>query len=154
MLNVINNGSLSPCAGKCSTVFGDQVCRGCRRFSHEVIEWNRYSDEQKRLIWLRLDEQLDRIVLPMIPYANHPQVAAFLISRQVRLPSDSSSGRYVYEALRVCNRAPELLIQSGLNMLDDQLKPLWQQVDAGIYVLAMANFEFTWLRAKTFGHLT
>ena len=56
------NGSLSPCAGKCSTVFGDQVCRGCRRFSYEVIEWNRYSEEQKLLIWKRLDEQLDRIV--------------------------------------------------------------------------------------------
>ena len=152
VLNVNNNGSLSPCAGKCSTVFGDQVCRGCRRFSDEVIEWNRYSDEQKRLIWLRLDEQLDRIVLPVISYANHPQVDAFLISRQVRLPSDSSSGRRIYEALRVCNRAPELLMQSGLNLIDDQLKSIWQLVDARIYTLAIANFEFTWLRAKTFGH--
>ena len=146
------NGSLSPCAGKCSTVFGDQVCRGCRRFSYEVIEWNRYSDEQKLLIWKRLDEQLDQIVLPLVPYANRAQVDAFLALRQVRLLDSSSQGRRIYEALRICQRAPELLIQSGLNIIADQLKPIWQQVDARIYTLAVANFEFTWLRARTFGH--
>ncbi|WP_366536212.1 DUF1289 domain-containing protein, partial [Acinetobacter baumannii] len=31
--------SLTPCAGRCSTVFGDQVCRGCRRFNHEPRNW-------------------------------------------------------------------------------------------------------------------
>jgi len=152
VLSGTNNGSLSPCAGKCSTVFGDQVCRGCRRFSYEVIEWNRYTDEQKRLIWQRLDEQLDRIVLPLVPYANYPQVDAFLISRQVRLLDNSTQGRHIYEALRICQRAPELLMQSGLNIIADQLKPIWQQVDTRIYTLAVANFEFTWLRAGTFGH--
>jgi predicted Fe-S protein YdhL (DUF1289 family) len=151
VLSGSNNGSLSPCAGKCSTVFGDQVCRGCRRFSNEVIEWNRYPEEQKLLIWLRLDEQLDRIVLPLVPYANRVQVDVFLASRQVRLLDQSSQGRHIYEALRICQRAPELLIQSGLNIIADQLKPIWQQVDARIYTLAVANFEFTWLRAGTFG---
>jgi predicted Fe-S protein YdhL (DUF1289 family) len=151
VLSGSNNGSLSPCAGKCSTVFGDQVCRGCRRFSNEVIEWNRYSDEQKLLIWQRLDEQLDRIVLPLVPYANRVQVDVFLASRQVRLLDQSSQGRHIYEALRICQRAPELLNQSGLNIIEDQLKPIWLQVDARIYTLAVANFEFTWLRAGTFG---
>lgn len=145
------NGSLSPCAGKCSTVFGDQVCRGCRRFSAEVIEWNRYSDEQKMMIWQRLDEQLDRIVLPLVPHANHAQVIAFLASRQVRLLDQSSQGRHIYEALRICKRAPEFLLQSGLNVAADQLESVWQQVDTRLYTLAVANFEFTWLRAASFG---
>lgn len=145
------NGSLSPCAGKCSTVFGDQVCRGCRRFSLEVIEWNRYSDEQKMMIWKRLDEQLDRIVLPFVPHANHSQVDRFLASRQVRLLDASSQGRHIYETLRICKRSPELLVQSGLNVVADQLESVWQQVDTRLYTLAVANFEFTWLRAASFG---
>ncbi len=143
--------SLTPCAGKCSTVFGDHVCRGCRRFSYEVIEWNRYTGEQKLLIWQRLDEQLDRIVLPLIPDANLIQVDEFLASRQVRLLPSGSAGRHVYEALRACQRNRELLPQSGLNIATEQFDAIWQQVDSRLYTLAVANFEFAWLRAANFG---
>ena len=45
----------TPCVGVCSTVFGDQVCRGCKRFQHEVIEWNGYSDTEKETVWNRLE---------------------------------------------------------------------------------------------------
>ena len=45
----------TPCVGVCSTVFGDQVCRGCKRFQHEVIEWNGYSDFEKETVWIRLE---------------------------------------------------------------------------------------------------
>ena len=45
----------TPCVGVCSTVFGDQVCRGCKRFQHEVIEWNGYSDFEKETVWNRLE---------------------------------------------------------------------------------------------------
>ncbi len=27
----------TPCVGMCSTTYGDLVCRGCRRFSHEIV---------------------------------------------------------------------------------------------------------------------
>ncbi|MEL0305883.1 MAG: DUF1289 domain-containing protein, partial [Halieaceae bacterium] len=38
----------TPCIGVCSTGVGDVVCRGCKRFAHEVIDWNGYSPEQKQ----------------------------------------------------------------------------------------------------------
>ncbi|MEJ2131069.1 MAG: DUF1289 domain-containing protein, partial [Gammaproteobacteria bacterium] len=44
----------TPCVGVCSTVYGDLVCRGCKRYAHEVIEWNRYEPQQKREVWRRL----------------------------------------------------------------------------------------------------
>ena len=43
----------TPCIGICSTVFGDEVCRGCKRFQHEVITWNAYSDHEKEQVWKR-----------------------------------------------------------------------------------------------------
>ena len=47
----------TPCVGVCSTVFGDQVCRGCKRFQHEVIEWNGYSDFEKETVyWVAVDK--------------------------------------------------------------------------------------------------
>jgi len=48
----------TPCIGVCSTGIGDVVCRGCKRFAHEVIHWNGYSQEQKRVIDQRLAQFL------------------------------------------------------------------------------------------------
>ncbi|WP_226704400.1 DUF1289 domain-containing protein [Microbulbifer elongatus] len=46
----------TPCIGVCSTGIGDNVCRGCKRFAHEVIDWNAYSEEQRRIIAERRDD--------------------------------------------------------------------------------------------------
>lgn len=53
----------TPCVGLCSTVYGDLVCRGCKRFSHEIIDWNRYSGEQKAAVWRRLEQFLEQVML-------------------------------------------------------------------------------------------
>jgi uncharacterized protein len=52
----------TPCIGVCSTGIGDSVCRGCKRFSHEVIHWNGYSQAQKRVIDGRLSDFLSQCV--------------------------------------------------------------------------------------------
>ena len=52
----------TPCIGVCSTGIGDRVCRGCKRFAHEVIHWNSYTGEQKQLIEQRLADFLSRCV--------------------------------------------------------------------------------------------
>ncbi|HDY83248.1 MAG TPA: DUF1289 domain-containing protein [Halieaceae bacterium] len=52
----------TPCIGVCSTGIGDRVCRGCKRFSHEVIDWNSYTLEQKRVVDSRLSGFLSQCV--------------------------------------------------------------------------------------------
>ena len=37
----------TPCIGVCSTTYGDDICRGCRRFRHEITSWINYSDLEK-----------------------------------------------------------------------------------------------------------
>ena len=37
----------TPCVGICSTTYGDEVCRGCKRFYFEVINWNKYDENEK-----------------------------------------------------------------------------------------------------------
>ncbi|MEK9650221.1 MAG: DUF1289 domain-containing protein, partial [Gammaproteobacteria bacterium] len=39
--------STTPCLGICSTTYGDDVCRGCKRFVHEVINWTSYTEDEK-----------------------------------------------------------------------------------------------------------
>lgn len=52
----------TPCIGICSTGIGDSVCRGCKRFAHEVIHWNAYTQDQKLIIAQRLEAFLVQIV--------------------------------------------------------------------------------------------
>lgn len=44
----------TPCIGICSTTYGDLVCRGCKRFAHEIVQWNAYEPAQRRAVWERL----------------------------------------------------------------------------------------------------
>lgn len=49
----------TPCIGICSTIYGDDVCRGCFRSYQQVIDWNTYTDTQKLAI---LDDLNERII--------------------------------------------------------------------------------------------
>ena len=128
------------------------MCRGCRRFSHEVIDWNKYSPEQQQAIWLRLDIQLDQILLPLVHVQDWQLLAQFLQGQQVRLTGQASRGRQIYHALRICQRQPRLLEQSGLLMTADQLPVIWQLFEQRVYSLAVASFEMAWLRAAQFSN--
>jgi len=44
----------SPCIGVCTTVVGDEICRGCGRKAQEVIDWNRMSTEARKVVADRL----------------------------------------------------------------------------------------------------
>ncbi len=61
----------TPCIGVCSTGIGDAVCRGCKRFAHEVIDWNGYSQAQKGAIDSRLDRFLAMCVANKFRIVDH-----------------------------------------------------------------------------------
>ncbi|MBV6559980.1 DUF1289 domain-containing protein [Acinetobacter baumannii] len=139
--------SLTPCAGRCSTVFGDQVCRGCRRFNHEVIQWNTYTAEQRLAVWKRLDDQLDQILVPMLPQANLQHVEGFILGKRVRLMEGASKGRKLYHALKICEKNKHLAHDSGLGISEAQVKQVWTEFERRILALAKASYELAWLRA-------
>ena len=149
--NILSNArripSLTPCAGRCSTVFGDSVCRGCRRFNHEVIQWNTYSAEQRLAIWKRLDSQLDQILVPMLPFAQLQHVDGFILSKRIRLLNSATRGRKLYHALKICEKNKHLAEGSGLGITAQQVKPLWNEFERRILALAKASYDFAWLRA-------
>jgi predicted Fe-S protein YdhL (DUF1289 family) len=52
------NPTATPCVGICSTIYGDNICRGCKRTYTEVIDWNGYADTQKTELLSRLSTQI------------------------------------------------------------------------------------------------
>jgi len=53
----------TPCIGICSTTsFGDKICRGCKRFNFEVINWNTYTEHEKLAVFSRIDLLTEQIL--------------------------------------------------------------------------------------------
>lgn len=69
----------TPCVGRCSTTYGDLVCRGCKRFAHEVVHWNRYPDQAKDAVWRRLLMLRDQVVRGRVTV-----IDAFRLEQQLR----------------------------------------------------------------------
>ena len=131
----------TPCIGRCSTTFGDEVCRGCRRYSHEIINWNGMSNEDKFEIWERLNYQLDKIILSFLPKANFENVLNFLDEKRIALPKKNSIGRVYYLALKFCYKFPSYTVESGLNISSEEIKTLWLTIEREAYKLAVSDFK-------------
>lgn len=52
----------TPCIGVCSTVYGDKICRGCKRRFDEVINWLSYTPEDKQRVYDRLNDHMVAVV--------------------------------------------------------------------------------------------
>jgi predicted Fe-S protein YdhL (DUF1289 family) len=53
----------TPCIGICSTTsLGDKICRGCKRFSTEVIYWNTFTEPQKQAVQARINQFTTQIM--------------------------------------------------------------------------------------------
>lgn len=140
----------TPCVGICSTTFGDTVCRGCRRYLHEVIDWNRYSDAEKRLIWQRLDSLLEQV----LPGSFRIDDETLLRERlaHYRIPHRTEGGPWVllYALLKSTARQMQDLGEFGVSRLDNSplsLAHLREKLNGDLHQLASAYYEKDFLRA-------
>ena len=46
----------SPCIGLCTTTYTD-ICSACGRTYVEVAQWNGMTEEEKQVIWTRIDTE-------------------------------------------------------------------------------------------------
>jgi predicted Fe-S protein YdhL (DUF1289 family) len=135
----------TPCIGVCSTGIGDAVCRGCKRFAHEVIDWNSYSTQQKRLIDRRLDEFLSRCVGNRLRVIDAGLLRRQLELQQVRFNPEHSEYSWAYFLLKAGAGQIEDCLAFGLELLpavaDRPLAELVQEIDLEFYTLSAAHHE-------------
>lgn len=60
----------TPCIGICSTIYGDEICRGCKRTYQEVIDWNTYSEQQQSTVFNRLWDNIVKVCKDKIIVTN------------------------------------------------------------------------------------
>lgn len=140
----------TPCVGICSTTFGDTVCRGCRRYLHEVIDWNRYSDGQKRLIWQRLDQLQEQVLSGYFRIDEPSRLAERLSFYRIPHRREASSWVQLYALLKSAARQTQDLREFGVTQVDcrhPDLADLREQINGDLHELAQAYYDKDFLRA-------
>lgn len=109
--------------GICSTTYGDLVCRGCKRFAHEIIAWNGFDESQRDLVWSRLLELRDTCVRDVVYSGSRSEMEATCSARGLPVDNDSSALSLTYELLRRALNEPQILDDSGIR-LREQATPI------------------------------
>lgn len=140
----------TPCVGICSTTFGDTVCRGCRRYLHEVIDWNRYADAQKQLIWVRLDRLLEQVLPTCFRIDDGARLAERLAFYRIPHREDGSPWVHLQALLKSAARQTRDLGEFGVSRIDagtDSLATLRERLNDELHQLAQAYYDKDFLRA-------
>lgn len=144
----------TPCIGVCSTGIGDSVCRGCKRFAHEVIDWNGYSEAQKRIVDDRLAQFLAQCVRNRLRVTDVALLAWQLQTQQVSHNADHDPHCWVFALLKA--GAGQITDTAAFGFAVDEawrdlsLLELREQIDAQYYALSSAHYERYFLAPDLF----
>jgi predicted Fe-S protein YdhL (DUF1289 family) len=134
----------TPCVGVCSTVFGDQVCRGCKRFHHEVIEWNGYTDVQKEIVWNRLESLKVLIMKSKIFIESQVLLQSKLDSLKISYYDKVDPYCWVFDLIKQASQSINDLSEFGLKPLfepDVELVELKRLIEEELFTLSDAHYQ-------------
>jgi predicted Fe-S protein YdhL (DUF1289 family) len=138
----------TPCVGICSTTYGDLVCRGCKRFSHEIVQWNAFEDDQRQAVWERLLAIRKGAVRDHVQLLDEPALRA--VAKTLRIPEAEVYDPFnlAYEVLRRLQRRPGDLSDMGLQpkrtlgMAAQNLpRAVLERIDREFYRRSLAHYE-------------
>ncbi|WP_312935558.1 DUF1289 domain-containing protein [Pseudomonas sp.] len=135
----------TPCVGLCSTVYGDIVCRGCKRFHHEVIHWNAYDEDAKRAVWLRLEQLLVQVMMAKLEVFDKARLRLQLEQRAIRFVVRQSEYCWAYQLIARGARMIRDLDAYGIALLPEfrewELPQLRDAIDREFFLLSEAHYE-------------
>ncbi|MBA1228079.1 DUF1289 domain-containing protein [Pseudomonas viridiflava] len=135
----------TPCVGLCSTVYGDLVCRGCKRFHHEVIHWNGYNEDEKRAVWLRLEQLLVQVMTAKLEIFDVDKLRLQLTQRKIRFVPHQSEYCWAYQLIARGARVISQVEAYGFVLLPEfrnwSLPELRDAIDREFFLLSEAHYQ-------------
>ena len=133
----------TPCVGICSTTYGDDVCRGCKRFIHEVINWNSFNPEEKESVWKRLEKLKTLIMQSKISIINETLMEEKIEELQLNINSDLNSFSKAFVIVKLSSKSFDDLNEFGIKIVnkDVSLIDLKEEIEKELYDLSMAHFN-------------
>jgi len=132
----------TPCVGICSTTYGDLVCRGCKRFAHEIIAWNGFDEDQRERVWQRLYNLRDGAVACHLQVVDEQVLLNLAEELRVLDRADLTVETLAFEVLRRCARRGQPLQSMGLTS-ERRLSPeaLLEVIEQEYFKRSMARYE-------------
>ena len=135
----------TPCIGVCSTGIGDAVCRGCKRFAHEVINWNAYTPAQKRVVDERLSDFLSQGVSNKLRVVDKALLQWQLSVQQISYRENHDEYCWVYSLIKAGARQIAEPADYGFNVdlpyRKIPLVELKEIIDQEFFTLSQAHYD-------------
>ena len=134
----------TPCIGVCSTVFGDDVCRGCKRFQHEVIQWNSYSEPEKESVLTRLETLKTQIMQSKVLILDEQVLKQQLESLKIIFNQDTNPYCWVFDLFRQASQSIGDTSEFGFEILSsqtDNLLALKKIIEEELFELSEAHYQ-------------
>jgi predicted Fe-S protein YdhL (DUF1289 family) len=124
---------------------GDDVCRGCHRFAHEVVNWNGYPEEQRVVVFKRLDSLLIQILNNKIQLIDIDLLNAKLTAANIVFRQHSDPHCWVYALLKKTRGEGLNAMDWGFRLLttssDMALPRFYEVLESELYQLSQAHYQ-------------
>ncbi|MDB6144321.1 MAG: hypothetical protein JWP80_3365 [Pseudomonas sp.] len=121
------------------------MCRGCKRFHHEVINWNGYNEDEKRAVWLRLEQLLVQVMAGKLEVFDAGKLRAQLEQRKIRFVAHQSVYCWAYQLIARGARVISQLEAYGVVLMPEfrgwALPELRDAIDREFFLLSEAHYE-------------
>ncbi len=135
----------TPCVGICSSGIGDDVCRGCKRFAHEVINWNAYTEDERALIQQRLDRFLVQIIELKVEIIDRQRLMLVLKQERVAFDESRDPHFWIHHLLKArhhdCLNAELWGFRVRRPYQHLSCAALHEMIDKEVYKLSLAHYE-------------
>jgi len=111
------NRSSTPCIGICSTTFGDDVCKGCKRFSHEITNWGKFSTDERAVVNSRLEQFKTTILEEKFSISDSELFESKMNEFSINFNSSLDPITWVFDLLRASSHEDLDLSEFGIEIL-------------------------------------
>ena len=111
------NRSSTPCIGICSTTFGDDVCKGCKRFSYEITNWGKFSNEERAVVNSRLEQFKVNILEEKFTITDKNLFESKMNEFSINFNSSLEPLTWIFDLLRASSNNDLILSDFGVEIL-------------------------------------
>ena len=134
--------SSTPCLGICSTTFGDEVCKGCKRFSHEIVNWTKYSLEEREIINDRLEKFKIKILQDRFKVFDSALLANRLDEKAINFNHSLDPITWIFDLFRAAGSQEFDLKNYGIESLNHfNAKTIKDEINDELLKLSEAHHE-------------
>ena len=143
----------TPCIGVCSTTYGDDICRGCKRFRHEVTGWINYSDNEKDIVNRRLEKFKILVLKDKFKVTDKKLLLSKLLEARISFNQDLDPLCWVFDLLRSTSLDGLNIKELGLAVMPDfdqvSLSDLRDEINKEFFELSEAHYT-RYIQPKSF----